>query len=139
MPLKGKAKTDYKRVAHSDPFIWTSDDRLIPIRDIHAVDLSTLEKQRYITIYHRAGEDRIEGVQMIEALMQLKPSALEGRRMQWARQAWLLHNTFGHCYLAALSLTGLFLRPLMPDTARKMIQHGIYVHDATCPKPKAPA
>jgi len=108
-----------KRKTLRDEFVVTSTDRVIAVRAITQMDLSTLDK-RYITITHGNNEtDIVEGVQAIEALMLTKPSALEGRRMQWARQAWFIHNTFGHTYLAFISLIALIIKPLHENGAKK--------------------
>ncbi len=124
-----------KSTARND-FIIASTDRLISVRAITHIDLTTLD-DRYISVKHGDGEeDIIEGVHAIEALMLLKPSALEGLRMKWARQAWFVHNTFGHTYLATMSLIGLILAPIHERSAKRIIKHGIHVHDATVPKPK---
>ena len=52
------------------------------------------------------------GNDAIEAVMLLKPSALEGRRLKWRKHAWAFHNLVGHpvmqilawlrCYKAAI-------------------------------------
>jgi|SRR5690349_15364134 len=64
----------------------------------------------------------INGPQAIEALMILDPTALESRRLRWARNKWAIHNLVGH--------------PLMQVFAFfKMYDLAMWIHDATVPKP----
>jgi hypothetical protein len=58
----------------------------------------------------------------IEALMSVKASLLEGHRMKWAKNAWVVHNVIGHPVMQLLALAGHY------DLAMK-------VHDLTIPKP----
>lgn len=131
-------KFNHKAVAMQDPFILSGNGALIPVRAITYVDLQRVEELVIIVHHEKDGMPQmteIEGVQATEALMLLKPSAMEGRRMRWARQAWLLHNTVGHSYLAAMSLAAWGIKGCFPEIARRLVRHGVYIHDKSCPNP----
>jgi hypothetical protein len=55
--------------------------------------------------------------------MALRPSCLEGKRLRWAKNKWLLHNVVGHPMMQGLAMLGLY------DLAFK-------VHEATVPMPE---
>lgn len=96
-------------------------DVALPEDRVRMVDLSRLEELRVI-IHHDDGIAVAEGIQAIEALMALKPSALEGRRLRWAKRAWVAHNLVGHPLMQALA----FLR---------LHRLAMRVHDGTVPRP----
>jgi len=105
-----------------DNFLRVSQELLIPTRDITEIHTSEVED---LILRVRVGSDEwytLEGNDAIEALMLLKPSALEGRRLRWARNAWLVHNLIGHPLMQVLCWLGLY-------------QWGIAVHERTIPRP----
>ncbi|HTM68900.1 MAG TPA: hypothetical protein VL426_06410 [Candidatus Binatia bacterium] len=104
-----------------DAFILAGDALLDPAR-VRGVDLSELDALR-VTLRHDDGVAVAEGIQAIEALMLLKPSALEGRRLRWAKNAWAVHNLIGHPLMQLLA----FLR---------LHRLAMRVHDGTVPRPK---
>jgi len=99
--------------------------RLIAVGAIRSADFSDVESLRVI-IVHAEGTDVAEGIHAIEALMELKPSALEGRRLKWAKRAWVIHNLIGHPLMQVLALLRLHRQALR-------------VHDATVPRPLTPS
>lgn len=78
----------------TDRFVQAGND-LIPVRRILAVDISQIENQR-IVIRTQDGLYTAEGFHAIEALMVLKPSCMEGRRLKWRKNAWAFHNLVIH-------------------------------------------
>lgn len=98
-------------------------DRLISIESIRWIDTADLEAG-LIVVHHDGEESEISGTLAVEAILQLKPSALEGRRLRWLRRAWLLHNLVGHPLLMLLALLG-------------RVDLGLRVHEATVPTPIA--
>lgn len=108
----------------SRPFFIRAADILIPLAAVEEADLSEIDQLR-LTVRHGGRTTVIEGVPAIEAVMALKPTALEGRRMRWVRHAWALHNLVGH---PLMQLLALFRRH---DLALR-------VHDATAPRPVEP-
>jgi len=88
---------------------------------IEHVDISEIERLK-IVLHHSGGQHTVIGIQAIEILMALKPSALENKRLKWAKNAWALHNMFGHPIMQLLA----FFR---------MYEYAMMVHDKTVPKP----
>jgi hypothetical protein len=80
-------------------------DELIPIHLITGVNIADLADQRII-IKTAEGEFVSEGFHAIEALMVLKPSAMEGRRLRWRRNAWAWHNLVVHPVLQIMVWMG---------------------------------
>lgn len=98
-----------------------ANDRLLSIRSIKSLDLSRIE-DLVIVIHHDAGSEKVERIQAIECLMQLRPSALENRRLRWKKHAWSLHNLIGH--------------PLMQIFAyMRCYRFAMLAHDLTVPRP----
>lgn len=99
-------------------------DQIIRIDTIDRVDVSEIDKLR-ISLYHSDKRTKVQGLQVIEILMILKPSVFEGRKFRWARNKWLVHNLFGHPLMQILAI--LRYRRL-----------AMYVHDMTVPRPLDP-
>ena len=90
------------------------------------VDFQNLETKLEIVVSYFSGDGMrdvtIVGPQAIEALMILDPTALESRRLKWARNRWAIHNLIGH--------------PLMQLCAFfKQYDLAMWIHDVTVPKP----
>jgi hypothetical protein len=98
-----------------------SCDRLIHADSIRWIDLAALEAGT-IVVHHDDRRTVISGSAAIEALLVLRPSALEGKRLRWVRRAWMLHNLVGHPLLMLLALVG-------------RVDLGLRVHEATVPRP----
>ena len=96
-------------------------DSLIALAAVTGADVSEIDRLR-LTIHHGDGSTLIAGPDAIEALMLIKPSALEGRRLRWVRHAWAVHNLIGHPLMQLFSFFG---------------RHhlAIRIHDATVPRP----
>lgn len=100
-----------------------AENHLIPVDQITLVDIRLVEQ----------GEVRIKtdsqewysayGFDSIEAVMRLKPSALEGKRMRWQRNAWAFHNFVGHPIVQILAWLGLK-------------KQAVRFHDWTTPRPR---
>lgn len=94
---------------------------LYRLDEVISVDTSGLEGHE-VTVHHQHGILVLTGVDAIELVMMLKPSAFEGRRLRWVRHAWSLHNVVGHPLMQLLAWVG---RP----------RWGVWVHDVTTPRP----
>ena len=94
------------------------------IEDIVDIDTSDLESLRVQVALKDQIEVDVSGPDAIDLLMQVKPSALEGRRLRWIRNQWAIHNLIGHPLMQILSWCG---KP----------KWGIWVHEATIPTPKS--
>ncbi len=90
---------------------------------IQAVDLSELESL-VVRVHHSGGvQTTLRNQQAIDFVMELRPSALEGRRLRFARHAWAFHNLVAHPLLQMLTWLGFR-------------QLGLRVHDSTVPRPR---
>lgn len=98
--------------------------RLIRADTITSVDCSRVE-QLEVSVHHEGGIDLATGQDAIDVVMQLRPSALEGKRMRFARHAWAFHNLVGHPLLQLCAWLG----------QRRL---GLAIHDATVPRPRGP-
>lgn len=96
---------------------------LIPFSRVKTVNIGSIEKEIAIIVDVDGNEYVAEGFDAIEAVMAVKPSALEGRRLKWNKNAWVMHNFFGHPIMQFLALIGF------KKTA-------IWIHDVTTPRPR---
>lgn len=94
---------------------------LLPLERIERADYSRIE-ELILVVAHDGVETTLEGIDALEAAMLINPACLEGRRMRWARHAWLVHNLVGHPIMQVLVLLGM----------RRLALH---LHDATVPRP----
>lgn len=95
---------------------------LLPEDRVQSVDLSEVE-HLVVRVHHSdVVRTTLRDQQAIDFLMELRPSALEGRRLRFARHAWAFHNLVGHPLLQVLTWIGL----------RRL---GMKVHDMTVPRP----
>ena len=101
---------------------FKANDRVFPLSALVWADFSQIEHLR-VTVQLTDGE-RIEacGIDAMELAMCTKPSVLEGKRLRWARWAWLAHNLIGHPLMQLLALA-------------KAYRWAFFVHDQTVPKP----
>lgn len=105
------------------PAFIRSRDRVINAATIRWIDTHDLEAGMII-VHHDDEATEITGSMAVEAIMLLRPSALEGKRMKWVRRAWMRHNLIGHPLLMLLALVG-------------RVDLGLKVHEATVPRPIA--
>jgi len=96
-------------------------DKIVNVANITHVDYRDIEELR-VVVSHRGGMDMATGTQAIEIVMALNPAAFEGKRLQWLRHAWALHNFVGHPVMQLLSFMGAYRLALR-------------VHDRTVPRP----
>lgn len=102
-------------------FFIKADGQIIAVSEIARVDLKAIE-DLVMTIHLKDGSVVIaQGIDALENAMLLKPSSLEGRRLRFAKRAWLIHNLIGHPLMQFLALIGF-------------PKQGMWVHDATVPK-----
>jgi len=95
---------------------------LIPISSVEHVNLKNIEQGSVEIIYQNGKHINAEGFDAIEALMILKPGALEGKRLRWLKNAWAFHNFIAHPVMQILVWLG-------------MKKQAIWLHDVTVPKP----
>jgi hypothetical protein len=96
-------------------------NELIPFDTIDSVDMSGLERG-FVTL--RCGERELEArdFDAFAVVMKLCPSAVEGRRLRFAKNAWAVHNLVAHPLMQILAWLGF----------RKT---ALRLHDATVPGP----
>ena len=99
------------------------DNCLISIDDVSSIDYSNIETEYKITIVTKQGVIAVASeLNAIECLMQIRPSALEGKRLKWAKRVWYIHNLIGHPLMQVLAMFGCY-------------KVAFWVHDVTVPKP----
>ena len=94
----------------------------ISLSEIAQVDGTDIE-QLCVRLYLNNG-NMVEArdIEALDIVMQVKPSLVEGKRLKFAKHAWVIHNFVGH--------------PLMQILAFfKMYSWAFYVHEATVPRP----
>jgi hypothetical protein len=96
--------------------------RVINVDAVTSVDCSRIE-ELVVTVHHRDGVEEVLGGDAIDVVMALRPSALEGKRLRWVRNAWAVHNLVGHPLLQIFVWVG----------QRRL---GLAIHDATVPRPR---
>jgi hypothetical protein len=89
------------------PLCLKAGDQLLPFADVARADISSLE-QGVVTIHMKdGGVHEARGFDAIEAVMALKPSAVEGMRLRWRPHAWAFHNLVAHPGVQLLAWCGL--------------------------------
>lgn len=97
-------------------------NQAISLSEIAQVDGTDIE-QLCVRLYLNNG-NMVEArdIEALDIVMQVKPSLVEGKRLKFAKHAWVIHNFVGH--------------PLMQILAFfKMYSWAFYVHEATVPRP----
>ncbi|MDO8571376.1 MAG: hypothetical protein Q7R79_01735 [bacterium] len=103
------------------PLSIVANTAIIPLSEIKEIDISEIMHMK-VRILHGNHWTTIEGIPAIDAVYLFKPSALEGRRFRWVRNAWAFHNLIAH--------------PLMQILAFfKRYELAMRIHDATIPRP----
>lgn len=95
---------------------------IIRVADIVKVDVGRLEYGTARVTLADGTAYEAQEFDAFEIVMLLHPSALEGRRLRWAKNAWAFHNLVAHPLMQLLVWCGFK-------------KAGIWLHDATVPKP----
>jgi len=95
----------FRRNDVAPPLVLKAGDDLIPYWKIVRVDITGVEDD-VVVIHTEDGTYYALGFDAVEAVMCLRPSALEGRRFRWRSGAWALHNTVGHTGTQILAWLG---------------------------------
>ncbi len=96
---------------------------LIPAHRVVGVNIERIEEQ---IAYVERDDGHVfiaEGADAIDIVMQMKPSALEGRRLKWKQGAWAFHNFVAHPAMQVLVWMGYK-------------KAAIRLHDRTTPRPR---
>ena len=97
-------------------------ENVINIDSISRIDFANIEDLRIRVYFKHSQPLEVVGIQVIDILMTVKPSAFESRRLRWYRHAWSFHNLVGHPLMQLLAFF-------------KYYKMAIKVHDATVPRP----
>lgn len=105
------------------PLALAAGDTLIPLHQVRYVEIGSIEEE-HVRIYTiSGGVFDAYGFDAIEAVMLMKPSALEGRRLLWKKNAWAFHNFVGHPVVQILAWFGFK-------------KQAVRFHDFTTPTPR---
>ena len=118
-----------------------TDDGIVNIHHILAIDITNIETgtiivttpllicqstnidHNYVNTTSSSCKDyTVSGFAALELVWLLKPSALEGKRLTWQKNSWIIHNLIAHPLMQLLALVGLY-------------KQAIWIHDITVPKP----
>lgn len=99
-----------------------AQNTLIPSDQIIQVDIDRIE-EGLVIVATKEGIFECHGFDAIETVMLLKPSALEGKRFKWNKNAWAFHNIVAHPIVQILSWLGFK-------------KEAVRFHDYTTPKPR---
>lgn len=89
------------------PLTLKAGDQLIPIENIESVFISDVERERVLICTKKGAYYEALGFDALEAVMVLRPSAMEGRRLRWRKHAWAFHNLVGHPVMQIMAWCGL--------------------------------
>lgn len=96
--------------------------KVIPVDSVDYFDFDNIVELK-ACLYLKSGVIiEAEGSDALELAMQTRPSVLEGKRLKFAKRAWLIHNLVGHPLMQFFALIGNY---------RKAFE----IHEATVPKP----
>lgn len=88
------------------PLVLKAGQDLIPFDRVLEVKLDNVEDQTIVIVCRDGVRYTAHGTDAIDAIMVLKPSAFEGRRLRWPRNAWVFHNLVGHPGMQLLAWVG---------------------------------
>jgi hypothetical protein len=86
------------------PLVLKAGNDLVPFWDIRSLQIDDIEHEVVVLATFSGHTYTAEGFDAIEAVMALKPSLLEGRRLRWRKGAWLFHNIVAHPIVGILSI-----------------------------------
>lgn len=79
---------------------------LLPFDDVRHVDVSEIETGSVSIVMKNGDVHEARGFDAIEAVMAVKPSAVEGLRLRWRPHAWAFHNLVAHPVVQVLAWCG---------------------------------
>ncbi|GEM_PF-1365961 len=112
----------WKTATQPAPFIRIGKN-ILHIDNIKHIDTSDLENGKIKITTFDDREYFSQGIEALDAIMHVKPSALEGRRLKWQRNEWAWHNMVIHPMVQILAFAGLK-------------EQAVKLHDSTIPRPK---
>lgn len=109
-------------LTNSKNFIRVGADLVVEESEILELDCTELQSYRVSVLLCSGRGLNLEGQQALDLVMAVKPSAVEGKRLRFARQAWAFHNLIAHPGLQLLVWLGF-------------TKLGMKLHDSTVPRP----
>ena len=103
------------------PIVLQAQNDLIPLDEVRRINLDRFEQGEVDIITFENITYTAYGLDAIEAVWAVKPSASEGRRLRWKKGAWAFHNVVAHPLMQVLAWLG-------------MTHHAIWLHDVTTPR-----
>jgi hypothetical protein len=107
-------------VAHHSQF-GKAAGRVFRLDDIAEADFTRIEQLEATVTLRNGHIFEVRDIDALELAYAIKPSVVEGRRLRYARYAWLVHNLVGHPLMQLLALF-------------KLYRYAFWVHDATAPR-----
>ncbi|MBK3780363.1 hypothetical protein G3A43_08835 [Paraburkholderia aspalathi] len=95
--------------------------RVFRLDDISSADFSRIEQLEATVTMRNGHVFEVRDIDALELAYAIKPTAVEGRRLRYARCAWMVHNLVGHPLMQLLALF-------------KLYRCAFWVHDATAPR-----
>ena len=92
--------------------------------DVGVIDVSEIEDLKIVITLKSDKSLKLDGMEAINYIYRCYPNALEGKRLQWIKHGWFIHNFFGHPIMQLLSFFRCY-------------KLAMKVHDGTIPKPIA--
>jgi hypothetical protein len=89
--------------------------------DVTSADFSRIEDLVAIVVMRDGQRIEVRDIDAIDLAYLIKPSALEGKRLAFARHAWAIHNLFAHPLMQVLAFF-------------KAYKRAMWVHDITVPR-----
>lgn len=91
--------------------------------DVVSADFSRIEELHVLVVMRDGQRIEVRDIDAIDLAYLIKPSAVEGRRLAYARHAWAFHNLVAHPLMQVLAFF-------------KFYKLAMRIHDGTAPKPK---
>lgn len=88
------------------PLALKAGDLLLPFVDVAHLDMGGIEKGSVLIVMKDGVAHEARGFDAIEAIMAVKPSAVEGVRLSWRPHAWAFHNLIAHPMVQILAWCG---------------------------------
>jgi hypothetical protein len=105
------------------PLVLKAGDALLPFADVKRLDLARLETGVVAIVMKDGDVHEAHGFDAVEAVMAVRPSAMEGRRLRWRPHAWAFHNLVAHPAVQVLAWCG-------------WKRAAVRFHDWTTPRPR---
>ena len=95
--------------------------RVFRFDEIAEADFSQIEQLEATVTMRNGHVFEVRDIDALELAYAIKPTVVEGRRLRYARHAWMVHNLIGHPLMQLLALFRLY-------------RWAFLVHDATAPR-----